>query len=88
MERCFAGKLQAEVTSGTKHKRYEFFDDDGSLVASTVLSHSWRPSTAVSARMVSVIQRELRLQGQSRLFEDLIRCPCTRERWLEVIRQT
>jgi hypothetical protein len=35
--------------------------------------------------MVSTMQRELRLQGQSRLFDELIRCPCSRERWLEVI---
>jgi hypothetical protein len=87
LERCFVGKLQAVVTIGARHTRYEFFDD-GILVASTVLSHGWRPSTAISARMVSVIQRELRLQGQSRLFEELVRCPCTRERWLEVIRQS
>lgn len=88
LERCFAGKLQAVVTTSTRHKRYDVFDDEGTLVASTMLSHSWRPSTAISAKMVSTIQRELKLQGQSRIFDELIRCPCTREHWLDVIGET
>ena len=85
LERCFTGKLRAAVTTSTKHKRYDFLDDEGRLVASTMLSHGWRSSTAVSARMVSTIQREMRLQGQSREFDALVRCPCTRDEWLALI---
>jgi hypothetical protein len=85
LQRCFTGKLRAVVTQGSRHERYEFFTDEGALVASTVLSRGWTPSTSLSPRMTSVIQRELRLQGQSRLFHDLIRCPATRESWLTLI---
>lgn len=85
LERCFTGKLQAVVTTSTRHKRYEFPDDEGTLVSSTMLSHGWRPSTAVSAKMVSTMQREMRLQGQSRVFDDLVRCPRNRDDWLELI---
>lgn len=85
LERCFTGKLHAEAHHGSRHRRYEFHDDNGNLVASTVFSRSWRPSTSLSARMVSTIQRELKLQGQPKIFEDLIRCPLQREAWLGAI---
>ena len=85
LERSFTKKLQADVAQGSRHRRIEFFDDAGNLVASTVFSRSWRQNTALSAQMISVIQRELKLQGESRLFADLVRCPLTREAWLERI---
>src|SRR5215210_7885567 len=82
LERCFIAKLHGVSSQGSRHRRFEFYDDEGNLVASTVMSYRWMPSTSISARMTSAIQRELKLQGQSRIFDDLVRCPLTREAWL------
>jgi len=52
------------------------------LVATTMLSHGWKSSTQLSARMVSTIRRELNLE-RSDQFELLVQCPLTREDYLE-----
>ena len=73
------------MAQGSRHKRFDLFAEAGNLIAATVFSRGWKPGAAISAKMVSTIQRELHLQGKSRLFEDLIRCPGTREDWLQAV---
>lgn len=74
LERCLSRKLKATERTGSKHREFELFDDEGHLVATTVLSRGWRGTTALSANMVAQIQRELGLQGQAQAFDQVIRC--------------
>ncbi len=85
IETCFNNKLRASPTEGGRHKRYEFFDDDGRLVASTVTSRGWKGSDSLSDKMVGKFREDLHLQGRSQEFTLLIRCPLTRAAWLLAI---
>jgi hypothetical protein len=86
LQRCLTQKLEAQETQ-RKHRRFEIYDDNGALVAVTVLSHSWRPSTALHDRMVSLIKEELNLQRTSELF-DLVDCTLTRDEYLRIARRS
>jgi len=82
LRRCLTGKLQAHEKQ-SKHHHFEIYGHDGALVAVTVLSHSWRQSTALQDRMVSLIKDELNLQRTSELF-DLVDCTLTRDDYLRI----
>jgi len=82
---CLTRKLRATEQTGHDHVRFAVVDNDGRVVAVTQLSHSWRGSTPVSSNMVATIQRQLRLLGRPREFEDVIRCPLTRDQYLALV---
>lgn len=81
IEYCLLRKLKADQDPRA-HKQFKIHDDAGREVASTGLSRSWRASTSLSPDMVSTIKRELGLSRQ-RDFDDLIRCPLSRDEYLD-----
>jgi hypothetical protein len=84
IERCLIRKLRAVELQGGNHRRFEVFDGDGRLVAATVLSRSWRRTTTLGPNMVAAIQRELGLQGDPSAFDELVRCPLSRDAYLAI----
>jgi hypothetical protein len=77
---CLLQKLGAVERSG-RHRRFDVFDDRGRLVASTVMSHSWRRNTTLSAGMVSNIKSQLHLARAAELLQ-LVDCTLSREQYL------
>ena len=82
---CLHRKLRAVESSG-KHRTFEIFDDDGVLVARTLMSHGWRGNTPLSDRMVSSIKGQLGL-ARSRDLVDLVGCPLSRDEYLALAKQ-
>jgi hypothetical protein len=85
LDACLRTKLQAAVSQGD-HRVYLVRDDAGVLVARTRLSHSWRPTTALDASMVSRISRQLALERTADLL-DLVSCTLSRDDYLERVRR-
>jgi hypothetical protein len=85
VEECFRIKLGAQITEGARHRQFDFFDDDGLLVASTVMSRGWKGSDSLSNRLIGDMQRDLHLRGRSQDFTRLIRCPLIRKEWLWIV---
>lgn len=86
LERCFTGKLRGTVGEGGKHRKYEFWDDSGRFVASTVMSRGWKGTETIGPAMVRAFRDDLLLQGKAAAFERLVRCPLSREDWLQLVR--
>ena len=80
LDACLRNKLRAEVGAGA-HRVYLVRDDEGVLVARTMLSHSWRPSTALDPGMVDRIARQLQLP-RTRDLVDVVSCALSREDYL------
>jgi hypothetical protein len=85
LERCFVNKLNATVSSSGSHKEFNVFDDNGRLVATTWLSHSWRSTTPISSGMVSKVKRELKMQQYTKEFVGLVECPLSRDQYLALV---
>jgi hypothetical protein len=79
---CLLRKLGAVERSG-RHRRFDVFDDQGRLVASTVMSHSWRGNTSISAGMVNTIKNQLHLARTADLV-DLVNCTLSREEYFRL----
>lgn len=84
LEKCLTQKLKAAEESGN-HRKFKIYDADGSLIATTQLSHSWRGSTQISDHMVGAIRAQMSLDRTSQLL-DLISCTLSREQYLVVVR--
>ena len=84
LEQALLHKLHCQVDETKKDIRYNVFSGDGTLVARTWMSHGWRQNTALDASMLSKIKRQLQLSSLQDLF-DLVRCPLTRDRYLEIV---
>lgn len=78
-------KLHAVEEQGGPQRKFKIYDDSGRLVASTLLSRSWRRPHPITSHMVGMIRRELRLQGYHREFQNLIACPLTRSQYLALV---
>lgn len=82
LEQCLRRKLQAQ-RDNADHRKYKVFDDAGTLVAITRLSHGWRSSDQISDQMVNAIKSQLNLQRAVQLV-DLIDCTLTRAGYLQI----
>lgn len=83
LERCLTRKLQADEEPGA-HRKFKIFGLDGTLIAVTQFSRSWRGSTQISDQMVGAIRSQLNLERTSQLI-DLVSCTLTREQYLAVV---
>lgn len=81
--RCLLNKLLADETPAKRHRAFEVYHPDGTLVARTRVSHSWRGSDQLGGDMVSTIRRQLNLENGQQLAE-LISCTMTRDEYLEL----
>jgi hypothetical protein len=80
--RCLTGKLQAAESPGRRHRTFEVFQSDGTLVARTRVSHGWRGGEQLGDDMVSVIRRQLNLSTGQQLT-DLVSCVMSRDDYLQ-----
>ena len=78
---CLIRKLAARELEGD-HRVFEVFDDEGTLVARTKVSRSWRGTTAIGSGMVSIIARQLGLTSGQLLR--LVSCEISREEYLAI----
>lgn len=85
IERCLTRKLQAIEREGGRHRHLVVSDADGRIVAIVPVSRSWRKSQSLGPSMVAMIQQELHLRGKGAAFEDLVRCPLSREQYLALV---
>jgi hypothetical protein len=83
LERALTRKLRATVEDDRRDRQFSILDDAGDIVAVTYLSHSWQKNTALSAQMVSIIKRELRLKTSQQLVE-VVSCALSREGYLAI----
>ena len=80
---CLTGKLRAEESSGS-HPTFRIKDENGVIIATMRVSHSWRHSTIISDSMVQQIARQLRLSTSSQLVA-LVECTLSRENYLDIV---
>lgn len=80
---CLTRKLRATELMGD-HRVFEVYDD-GTLVARIRLSHSFRRTTAIGPGIVAQIKRDLKLPTW-REFDDLLRCPLSRDAYLAIVK--
>lgn len=85
LENCLGHKLRANPDN-SRHRQYRIYDDAGTLVAKTSLSHSWRASTDIRPPMFSTIRKEPNLPENDDLI-DLIACPLSRDDYLQKARE-
>ena len=80
LHRALTRKLKADVEHGSNHDLYDVLDDSGHTVATTALSRSYRE---VSDDIAGEIAKDLGVSN--RFLRDLVRCPGTREQYLEIV---
>jgi hypothetical protein len=86
IEHCLVNKLQATVDPSGKHTVYIISDDSGTRLGRTMLSHSFRSSTALDDSLVNAIKKQIGLVS-SRDFADLVNCPLSREEYIRIVNQ-
>lgn len=81
IKRGLTKKLQAEEEIG-KHFTYRVFDDDGTFLGETYISHG---ATEIGDPLLGQMARELNINLS--LWRDIIRCPKGRDEYIEEARQ-
>ena len=78
IQRELRRKLQAEEESGRRHLTYRVFDDDGTFLGETYISHG---EIEIGDPLLGQMARELSIT--LRLWKDIIRCPQGRAEYLQ-----
>lgn len=76
------GKLQAEEESDRPHITYRVFDDDGTFLGETYISHG---ETEIGDPLPGQMARQLGIT--LKLWKGIIRCPQGRAEYLEQVRR-
>jgi hypothetical protein len=79
LERCFTGKLRGTRTDG-RHVKYTFYNEDGVMVGSTVLSHG---GIDVSSKIIGYIANELGVSGPT--LRGAVNCSVSRETFYQEV---
>lgn len=85
VERCLLRKLRSVERQGGNHRLFEVLDDQERVVATTLLSRSWRRATTLDAGLVSAIRRQLGLRAHAEEFAGLIECVLTRNDYMALV---
>jgi hypothetical protein len=67
----------------TDHHRFVLRDEDGTILASTKISHG--PKHSIGPTLIAKMARQIRL-GTSANFVAMVKCPLTRDECLTIIR--
>ncbi len=81
VDKSLKGKMKAEVNNEPGDRYYVITDDEGNVVASTSMSKGSKHT--ISARMVSIMARELKLRPTE--MADMVACTLSREGVLAAI---